>query len=88
VTLSGLALGLADAAPGALHHAYRGGLMRFRRSQPPPLLPSALGADGTLVGAAEVAYDTVLTDLGLTAWSATTAQAADGLVRSGAPSAS
>jgi len=74
VTLSGLALGLAGAAPGALHQSYRGGLMRFRRSQPPPLVPSALGADGTLVGAAEVAYDTVLTDLGLAAWSAATAQ--------------
>ncbi len=88
VTLSGLALGLAGAAPRTLRRAYRGGLMRFRRPQPPPLLPSALGADGTLIGAAEVAFDTVLTDLGLAAWSAGLARFADGAVRSGTPSAS
>jgi predicted NBD/HSP70 family sugar kinase len=82
VTLSGLALGLAAAAPRPLQRSYRGGLMRFRRAQPPALLPSALGADGTLIGAAEVAFDTVLTDGGLTAWSATTARAGDGRPRS------
>lgn len=75
VTLSGLALGLAGTAPRALRQSYRAGLMRFRRSQPPPLVPSALGADGTLTGAAEVAWDTVLSDRGLAAWSATTANA-------------
>jgi predicted NBD/HSP70 family sugar kinase len=78
VTLSGLALGLAAAAPGALRRSYRGGLMRFRRAQPPPLLPSALGADATLVGAAEVAFDAVLSDGGLAAWSAATAGAGAG----------
>jgi predicted NBD/HSP70 family sugar kinase len=70
VTLSGLALGLRAAAPGPLHRSYRDGLMRFRRRRPPPLVPSALGADGTLIGAAEVAFDTVLTDRGLRDWSA------------------
>jgi predicted NBD/HSP70 family sugar kinase len=70
VTLSGLALGLAAAAPRPLRRSYRDGLMRFRRAQPPALLPSALGADGTLVGAAEVAFDAVLSDAGLAAWSA------------------
>jgi predicted NBD/HSP70 family sugar kinase len=70
VTLSGLALGLRAAAPGPLHRTYRDGLMRFRRRRPPPLVPSALGADGTLIGAAEVAFDAVLTDRGLRDWSA------------------
>ncbi|HEX6678740.1 MAG TPA: ROK family transcriptional regulator [Actinomycetes bacterium] len=88
VTLSGLALGLAGAAPGSLQRAYRAGLMRFRRAQPPPLVPSALGDDGTLVGAAEVAFDTVLTDLGLAAWSAGPARSGAGAGRAGRPSAS
>jgi predicted NBD/HSP70 family sugar kinase len=70
VTLSGLALGLRAAAPGPLQRSYRDGLMRYRRRRPPPLVPSALGADGTLIGAAEVAFDTVLTDQGLRGWSA------------------
>jgi len=75
VTLSGLAVGLAATAPAALHQSYRNGLMRFRRPQPPPLVPSTLGTDGTLIGAAELAFDTVLTDHGLDAWSSASAQA-------------
>jgi predicted NBD/HSP70 family sugar kinase len=69
VTLAGLAPGLAAAAPAALQEAYQEGLMRFRRAQPPLLIPGALGANATVVGAADVGFDTVLTEEGLTAWS-------------------
>lgn len=69
VTLSGLAVGLLATAPRPLRHAYRAGLMRFRRAEPPPLLPSTVGADGALIGAAETGFDAVLTAEGLTAWS-------------------
>jgi predicted NBD/HSP70 family sugar kinase len=69
VTLSGLAVDLATAAPNALQKAYRDGLMRFRRTDPSPLRTSALGIHGTLIGAAEAAFDTILTDQGLESWS-------------------
>lgn len=70
VTISGLAIGLADQAPATLERAYRDALMRFRRRQPPPLVPSALGNHGILIGAAEAAFDTVLSDQGLRTWTA------------------
>ena len=68
VTISGLAIGLAGQAPATLDRAYHDALMRFRRRDPPPLVASALGGDGILTGAAEVAFDTVLSDHGLRAW--------------------
>lgn len=43
--------------------------MRFHRAQPPPLVRGALGADATVVGAAEVAFATVLTKDSVTEWS-------------------
>ena len=61
ITLSGLARELATAAPEALDRAYREGLMGFRRTAPPPFALSALGTNGVLLGAAEVAFDEVLT---------------------------
>jgi predicted NBD/HSP70 family sugar kinase len=70
VTISGLAIGLAEQAPATLERAYRDALMRFRRRHPPPLVASALGDDGILAGAAEIAFDTVLSDHGLRAWTA------------------
>jgi predicted NBD/HSP70 family sugar kinase len=72
VTVSGLAVGLAEVAPDILDRAYRGALMRFRRGHPPPLVTSALGTDGILIGAAEVAFDTVLSDRGLRTWTTVT----------------
>lgn len=68
VTLSGLARGLAGAAPGILHNAYLAGLMRFRRTEPPPLHPSGLTMPGPLVGAAELVFDEFLTSEGLSKW--------------------
>ena len=61
VVYGGLAPGLRAAAPGVLEPAYRDALMRHRRSDPPPIVASALERDGALLGAAERAFDLVLT---------------------------
>ena len=45
VTLGGWAPEVAEVAPEALRGAYIEGLMRFRRSEPPPMIPGALGDD-------------------------------------------
>jgi hypothetical protein len=45
--------------------------MRFRRRHPLPLVASTPGSNGILTGAAEAAVDTVLSDHGLGAWTAT-----------------
>jgi predicted NBD/HSP70 family sugar kinase len=71
VSLSGLATGLMAEAPGDLRETYSAALMRFRRAAPPPLLPSALGEGSPLIGAAEAAFDTVISDAGLDAWERT-----------------
>ena len=42
--------------------------MRFRRSDPPALLPSRLGDLGALTGASELVFDAFLTPRGLGAW--------------------
>ena len=42
--------------------------MRFRRSEPPALLPSTLGELGALTGASELVFDAFLTPRGLLAW--------------------
>ncbi|WP_163511762.1 ROK family transcriptional regulator [Fodinicola acaciae] len=60
VTLSG-----PDLVGKELRSSYRSGLMRFYRKDPPPLIASSLGADGRLVGAAEVAFDNILTVEGI-----------------------
>lgn len=70
VTLSGLGVRLREQAAGTFATAYEAGLMAFRRDDPPPVLPAALGGDATLVGAAELAFDAFLTPEGLTAWQA------------------
>ncbi|MFD0691746.1 ROK family transcriptional regulator [Actinomadura fibrosa] len=70
VTLSGLAIDLAALAPDPLGEGYTAALMRYRRADPPPVRPSALGSLGTLTGAADAAFDVLLTNDGLTAWSA------------------
>jgi len=44
-------------------------LMAFRSSPPPTLTCAQLGPDAPLVGAAEEAFASVLTDAGLRAWS-------------------
>jgi predicted NBD/HSP70 family sugar kinase len=64
VTLGGVATDLLAAAGDELNAAYRAGLMGFRRSTPPPVVPSALGDDGPIAGAAEEAWSALLTRLG------------------------
>ncbi len=70
IGLSGLAAEVYEAAPDAVAVAYLAALMRFRRSQPPALLPSTLGDLGVLTGASELVFDTFLTPRGLGAWRA------------------
>jgi len=60
---------LLDIAAGQVYPAYLAGLMQFRRTSPPPLLPAHFGSDAPLVGAIEEAFSAVLTDEGLRAWS-------------------
>jgi predicted NBD/HSP70 family sugar kinase len=68
VGLSGLAARVYEAAPAAVRTAYLAALMRFRRSQPPALLPSTLGDLGVLTGASELVFDAFLTPRGLGTW--------------------
>jgi predicted NBD/HSP70 family sugar kinase len=70
VTLGGLGGLLVAAAGGAFDHAYRGGLMRFRREAPPAVVPATYSDDGALRGALAAGIDLVLTERGLDAWSA------------------
>jgi predicted NBD/HSP70 family sugar kinase len=70
VTLGGLGPSLADAAAGAFEDSYRRGLMSFRRALPPPVVTAGYQEDGPLRGAIEVALDTVISETGLTLWSA------------------
>jgi predicted NBD/HSP70 family sugar kinase len=68
VTLGGLAAAILANAPNELDRAYRAGLMRFRRAQPPPLIASTYREDGALRGALERGLDLVLSETGLDAW--------------------
>jgi len=68
VGLSGLAAEVYQATPDAVRTAYLAALMRFRRPQPPALLPSTLGDLGTLTGASELVFDAFLTPRGLGRW--------------------
>ncbi len=68
VGLSGLAASVHQAAPAAVRAGYLSGLMRFRRPDPPALLPSTLGRLGALTGASELVFDAFLTPHGLGSW--------------------
>ena len=70
VGLSGLAAEVYEAAPAAVLAGYLATLMRFRRPEPPALLPSTLGDLGALTGASELVFDAFLTPRGLGAWPA------------------
>jgi len=70
VTLGGLGPPLLAAAEEAFESSYLHGLMRFRRRSPPPVLPAAYTDDGPLRGAIELALDVVLSESGLSSWSA------------------
>jgi predicted NBD/HSP70 family sugar kinase len=64
VTLGGLGVDLLTAAPDALRDAYLAGLMAYRRADPPPIVPTTLGNDGPIAGAAEEAWSALLVTLG------------------------
>jgi predicted NBD/HSP70 family sugar kinase len=68
IGLSGLAADMYQADPDAVTAGYLSGLMRFRRADPPALLPSTLGGLGALTGASELVFDAFLTPRGLGAW--------------------
>ncbi|HTX25721.1 MAG TPA: ROK family transcriptional regulator [Streptosporangiaceae bacterium] len=70
VGLSGLAAGMYQADPDAVTAGYLSTLMRFRRGDPPALLPSTLGSLSALTGASELVFDAFLTPRGLGAWPA------------------
>ncbi|MFB9532481.1 ROK family transcriptional regulator [Nonomuraea roseola] len=70
VTLGGLAQPLRAAATPEFEAALTGGLMRFRRADPPRVVAALLGQDGALHGAALTALDHVLTEAGMNAWTA------------------
>jgi predicted NBD/HSP70 family sugar kinase len=68
VTLSGLAAAVLDVAGPQIEAAYRRGLMRFRRRDAPAVIPARFPEDGALRGAAELAFDVVLSEAGIDAW--------------------
>ncbi|MEV3936903.1 ROK family transcriptional regulator [Glycomyces sp. NPDC049804] len=68
VCFGGLAPELRRAVPDVFGGAYRAGLMGFRRDDPPPVVPSVLGPNAPLLGAAEAAWDMILTEAGIAAW--------------------
>jgi predicted NBD/HSP70 family sugar kinase len=69
VAVGGLGRELLEVAGGHTMAAYHDGLMAFRPLPPPPLVAAHLPEDGSLLGAAELCFDRILTDEGLQAWS-------------------
>ena len=69
VAVGGLGRELLEVAGGHATAAYHDGLMAFRPLPPPPLVAAHLPEDGSLLGAAELCFDRILTDEGLQAWS-------------------
>src|ERR1039457_4222088 len=70
VPVGGLGRDLLAVAGEHATRAYLAGLMAFRVSPPPPLIPGHLAGEAPLVGAAEEAFSQMLTDEGLRRWSA------------------
>jgi predicted NBD/HSP70 family sugar kinase len=68
VTVGGLGRDVLALAADKAAPAYVEGLMQFRASRPPPLIPAQLTDDAPLVGAAEEAFSSVLTDQGISDW--------------------
>jgi hypothetical protein len=69
VTFGGLGRELLEVAGDHVYAAYLAGLMHFRLSAPPPLVPAHFGDDGPLVGATEEAFSAFITEGGLRSWS-------------------
>jgi predicted NBD/HSP70 family sugar kinase len=68
VTLGGVAAELLEVAEDAMHRAYLAGLMQHRITPPPRIVAAMLGDDAPLIGGAEEAMATVLSDDGLRRW--------------------
>ncbi|HEY2096602.1 MAG TPA: ROK family protein [Pseudonocardia sp.] len=68
VTLGGLAGPLRAGAPAQFASAYLGGLMAFRRAEPPPVLDASHGEHGARHGAAAVGLDHITTEAALAGW--------------------
>ena len=68
VAVGGLGRELLEVAGGHATAAYHDGLMAFRTLPPPPLVAASLPDDGSLLGAAELCFDRIITDEGLQAW--------------------
>jgi predicted NBD/HSP70 family sugar kinase len=60
VAVGALAVDVLDIAPTKVRAGYEAGLMRHRRADPPPMAPGTV-TDASLVGAAEAAFDAILT---------------------------
>jgi predicted NBD/HSP70 family sugar kinase len=60
VVLAGHGADVLTAAPQVVHDALRASSLPAHRRHLPPVVPSALGLDGGLVGAAEVAFDDLI----------------------------
>jgi predicted NBD/HSP70 family sugar kinase len=69
VTVGGLGRDVLAVAGEQVAPAYLEGLMQFRTSPPPLLIPAAFTDDAPLIGAADEALSSVLTDEGMRAWS-------------------
>lgn len=69
VTVGGLGRDVLALAAAQVAPAYLEGLMQFRASRHPPLIPAHFTDDAALVGAAEEALSSVLTDQGMSDWS-------------------
>jgi predicted NBD/HSP70 family sugar kinase len=71
VTFGGLAPQLLEIAGDRVRDGYHDGLMGARAEVAPALTPSGLGGRAPLIGAGEHAFDHILTERALAAWSAT-----------------
>ena len=71
VVIGGIGPRLLAIAPKPLRDAYRAALMRYRREAQPPIETAVLGEEGALLGAAEAAFDGILSADGLATWTAT-----------------
>ena len=60
VVVGALAADMLALAPAKLRAGYEAALMRHRRHDPPAVVPGAV-AGASLVGAAEAAFDAILT---------------------------
>ncbi|WP_232805694.1 ROK family transcriptional regulator [Glycomyces xiaoerkulensis] len=61
ISLSGLGVDLLRRRRERVEEACRAGLMEFRRAEPPRIVEGTVGEIGPLRGAAEVAFDAILT---------------------------